>query len=181
MDGNLSMVWNIKPWIILLDWLLIFMDRVLWEGMIWGSFENLTSINVWEMPGIVFNLVIVHNDHSNGKSYWSGDNEFNHAMNSVRISIEWSYMTTGWLFPSLKLKSWIVGIITIVLYLNCLYDNQELSWVLLQQLGHDFYLYPIFQPTLDRQHIEDKVVERSTPKKGDVIKINTIIPNSFIT
>jgi hypothetical protein len=46
-----------------------------------------------------------YKDHSNCKSYRSGDNEFNHAMKSVRISIEWSYMTAGSLFPYLRTKS----------------------------------------------------------------------------
>jgi hypothetical protein len=46
-----------------------------------------------------------YKDHSNCKSYRPGENAFNHAMKSVRISIEWSYMTAGSLFPYLKNKS----------------------------------------------------------------------------
>ena len=42
-----------------------------------------------------------YKDHSICQRYRSGDNEFNHAMNSVRISIEWSYMTAGTLFSYL--------------------------------------------------------------------------------
>jgi hypothetical protein len=45
-----------------------------------------------------------YKDYSNSHSYRDGDNDFNRAMRSVRISFEWSYMTTGALFPFVRTK-----------------------------------------------------------------------------
>ena len=45
-----------------------------------------------------------YKEHSNCHSYRPGNREFNRAMKSVRISIEWNYMTTGSLFSYLRNK-----------------------------------------------------------------------------
>ena len=46
-----------------------------------------------------------YKERSNCKSCRCADNEFNHAMKSVRITIEWSYMAAQSLFPYLRNKS----------------------------------------------------------------------------
>jgi hypothetical protein len=80
-----------------------------------------------------------YKDQSNCHSYREGDAAFNHAMKSVRISVEWSYMTTGSLFPYLKntgkfqlLDSDIVSRI----YIVCIF-SQEFSCVLLREFDYE--------------------------------------------
>ena len=76
-----------------------------------------------------------YKDHSNCKSYRSGDREFNHAMKSVRISIEWSYMTAGSLFSPEKQEQ--VGIIYRFPHFYCMHVAEKLSCVLLRQSDHE--------------------------------------------
>ena len=108
------------------------------------SLENLSIVSeVRVFLRGLFELVIGQKktsiaDHSNCKNYPSGDNitEFNHAMKSVRISIEWSYMTAGSLFPYLRTKSKFqllgsrIFVVCMILknYHACYYGNLTMNY-----------------------------------------------------